>query len=96
MKCERTLPLLILLIALLGFQDLIFAGNPYRDHRYSSYKTLPACEEGDILFVGNSITNMMNWWEAFGSRANIRGRGNSGTISKELLEYFDDIVKGKP
>lgn len=73
-----------------------FADHPYRDHRFYSYKSLPECKPGDILFVGNSITNMMNWWEAFGSRDNIRGRGNSGATSDELLYYFDDIVKGEP
>lgn len=72
------------------------AANPYREHRFNSYKTLPACNDGDILFVGNSITNMMNWWEAFGSRDNIRGRGNSGAVTQELITYFDDIVKGNP
>ena len=72
------------------------AQTPFRDHRFSSYKTLPICNEGDILFVGNSITNMMNWWEAFGSRENIRGRGASGANSAELLYYFDDIVRGNP
>ena len=81
---------------LLGSPLPVSADSPYRDHRFDSYKTLPPSEEGDILFVGNSITNMMNWWEAFGSRANIRARGNSGASSDELLANFDNIVKGNP
>ena len=87
---------LTLLVTLMAATFTGSAASTYRDHRYSSFTTLPECEEGDILFVGNSITNMMDWWEAFGSRSNIRGRGNSGTTSNEILDHFDDIVKGKP
>lgn len=95
MKGNRC-PILTLMICLLAGSLCSHADKPYRDHRFYSYKSLPECNEGDILFVGNSITNMMNWWEAFGSRDNIRGRGNSGATSDELLYYFDDIVKGNP
>ena len=93
---HKCLNALLLLLFIIGGRALMFADVTYRDHRFNSYKTLPECQEGDILFVGNSITNMMNWWEAFGSRDNIRARGNSGAASHELLLHYDDIVKGNP
>ena len=96
MKISRLIFSSFLVSILLGSPLPVSADSPYRDHRFDSYKTLPPSEEGDILFVGNSITNMMNWWEAFGSRANIRARGNSGASSDELLANFDNIVKGNP
>lgn len=96
MKLKNILSSLLVLAALTGGVLPVNAATPYRTHRFYSFKSLPECQEGDILFVGNSITNMMNWWEAFGSRDNIRGRGNSGASSGELLNYFDDIVKGNP
>lgn len=89
----RLLPSLLLVLAVCLPAH---ADKAYKNHRFDSYKTLPPCKEGDILFVGNSITNMMNWWEAFGSRDNIRGRGNSGATTDELLENFDYIVQGTP
>lgn len=96
MKINRLVLASLMMSVFLGNSIPICADSPYRDHRFNSYKTLPPSNEGDILFVGNSITNMMNWWEAFGSRDNIRGRGNSGALSAELLENFDDIIKGNP
>lgn len=95
MKNIKKLTALFSALYLMGY-IAVYADSPYREHRFNSFSTLPECVDGDILFVGNSITNMMNWWEAFGSRANIKARGNSGATSTELLEYYDDIVKGKP
>ena len=96
MKIGRLIYIIAVLSGLVLTSNPLVAATPYRDHRFDSFKTLPDCNEGDILFVGNSITNMMNWWEAFGSRDNIRGRGNSGANSKELLYNFDNLVKGNP
>lgn len=72
-----------------------FADQPFRNHRYDALGVLPV-HHGDIVFVGNSITNMHEWWEAFGCTQNILNRGVSGCVSSETLENIGGIVAGKP
>ena len=73
-----------------GFADLQF-----RDHRFNAFRALPPSEKGDIVFIGNSITNMMNWDELFGI-SNIKNRGVSGAYTKEILENLESMVSGQP
>ena len=86
----------LLVAVLFAWTSVIRADIPFRQHRYSSFQALPACNEGDIVFIGNSITNMMNWYEAFGSRQNIRGRGNSGGYTQEILDNLEAMIAGNP
>ncbi len=72
----------------------IFADAPFRNHRYDAFKVLPVNSE-QIVFVGNSITNMHEWWEAFGNH-NVIGRGVSGAVTDEALANIEAIVSGKP
>lgn len=83
------LPLLFLLAALSASAD-----EPFRLHRYSAFTTLPV-DSNSIVFVGNSITNMHEWWEAF-DNPNIRARGNSGAVSDETLANFETVIAGRP
>lgn len=73
----------------------LHADWPFRDHRYSSLKATPS-DNIDVMFVGNSITNMHEWWEAFGSDQAIAGRGNSGGVSQEILDNLESYIDGKP
>lgn len=73
----------------------LFADAPFRQHRYSSLKATPA-DDIEVMFVGNSITHMHEWWEAFGSQQAIAGRGNSGGLSSEVLENLESYIDGKP
>lgn len=86
----------LLLAVLFAFSSTVRADETFRNHRYSSFQALPACNEGDIVFIGNSITNMMNWYEAFGSRQDIRGRGNSGGLTQEILNNLESMIAGNP
>lgn len=72
-----------------------FADLPFRQHRYESFKATPA-DNVDVMFVGNSITHMHEWWEAFGCEQTISGRGNSGGITTEILENLESYIDGKP
>ena len=58
-----------------------WADGPFRNHRYDSFKVLEPAE-GSIVFIGNSITDMHCWHEAFrtsnGDYLPIVNRGNSG------------------
>ncbi|MDE7377804.1 MAG: hypothetical protein K2N13_02460 [Paraprevotella sp.] len=95
MKSRSFTSLLIAALALFAART-VQADEAFRNHRYSSFKALPACQEGDIVFIGNSITNMMNWYEAFGSRQHIHGRGNSGGYTQEILNNLESMIAGNP
>lgn len=77
------------------FVAATFADLPFRNHRYDSFKVLPITSE-DIVFIGNSITNMNEWWESFGSNHNVKNRGVSGAYTDEALANLEAIVAGKP
>ena len=76
-----------------------FADEPFRNHRYDSFKVLETNNES-IVFIGNSITDMHCWPEAFvtsnGDYLPIVNRGNSGTYSTEQSDNLESYLKGKP
>ena len=85
--------LLILLAATAARAD-----EPFRRHRYDLLRSLPA-DTADILFAGNSITDMFPWDEAFpalpgGGR--VLNRGVSGALSDEILANIGAFVSGHP
>lgn len=71
------------------------AAADFHGHRYDAMNIMPV-HQGDIVFVGNSITNMHEWWEAFGWQDNILNRGVSGCVSQETLDNIDSVVAGHP
>ena len=77
----------------------VFADEPFRNHRYDSFKVLETNNES-IVFIGNSITDMHCWPEAFvtsnGDYLPIVNRGNSGTYSTEQSDNLESYLKGKP
>ena len=76
-----------------------FADEAYRNHRFDSFKVLETNEES-IVFIGNSITDMHCWYEAFqtsdGNYLPIVNRGNSGTYSTEQSNNLESYLAGKP
>ena len=77
----------------------MFADEPFRNHRYDSFKVLETNGES-IVFIGNSITDMHCWPEAFktseGKYLPIVNRGNSGTYSTEQSNNLESYINGKP
>jgi len=77
----------------------VWADAPFRNHRYDSFKVLTPAE-GSILFLGNSITDMHCWPEAFrtstGEYLPIVNRGNSGSFSTEQSENIESYLMNKP
>ncbi len=69
--------------------------TPFRDHRYDEYKVTPL-NDSSIVFYGNSITNMHEWWEAFGCDSRIANRGASGAFTQELIDNVGSITSGQP
>ena len=87
--------LLSLTLCLLFAVAQMFAADPFRSHRYDVFKVLPLNEQNTV-FVGNSITNMHEWWEAFGSEGNIVNRGVWGTFIGETVQHIEAVAMGKP
>ena len=77
----------------------MFADEAFRNHRYDSFKVLETNGES-IVFIGNSITDMHCWPEAFvtseGNYLPIVNRGNSGTYSTEQSNNLESYINGKP
>ena len=91
--------LLTLLFCALLSTAAVFADGPFRNHRYDSFKVLSTNSES-IVFIGNSITDMHCWPEAFvtskGNYLPIVNRGNSGTYSTEQSDNLESYIAGKP
>lgn len=87
--------LLSLLAALFALSTLTaFADLPFRNHRYDAFKALKVTPD-NIVFMGNSITNMHEWCDAFDNHL-ILNRGVSGGYTQELLNTLENVVAGKP
>lgn len=86
---------ILLILSLLFVVYDMLAADPFRDHRYDVFKVLPVNDQS-IVFVGNSITNMHEWWEAFGSEQTILNRGVWGTFIEETVQNIEAVAMGKP
>lgn len=71
------------------------ADGPFRNARWDSFHCLKPAGT-DIVFVGNSITNMHQWWEALGGQNNVLNRGTSGGFTTEVLSNLEAITAGHP
>lgn len=87
--------LLLIALLLLSVATSAFASDQYRRHRYNHFKGLATNTES-IVFVGNSITDMGNWPEAFGNSANVVSRGVSGGFSWEVRDNVYNWITGHP
>lgn len=58
------------------------------------YKSYPHAAS-DIVFLGNSITDRVDWNELLGI-CNVHNRGISGDITFGVLERLDEVTGGKP
>lgn len=82
--------LTLMLVTIAAKADL-----PFRQHRFDQFKALPL-QDSTIVFFGNSITNMHEWWEALGSEQKVLNRGNSGANTFELLENIGSVIALQP
>lgn len=85
----------LLALLLIGCATSALASDQYRRHRYNQFKGLSTNEES-IVFVGNSITDMGNWPEAFGNDPRVVSRGVSGGFSFEVLANVYNWIIGHP
>lgn len=86
--------LLTFLLLCLCSLTSVRADEPFRNHRYHVFSVLPVHSD-HIVMMGNSITNMHEWWEALGNHR-IINRGVSGAVSDEMVANLSPIVSGHP
>lgn len=68
--------------------------NTYYLQKSSHFRTLPA-KKGATIFLGDSITDMGEWWEIRGNNRTIN-RGISSDITFGLLARLDEIIRHEP
>lgn len=73
---------------------VVYADLPFRNHRYDAFKALKVTPE-NIVFMGNSITNMHEWRDAFDNPL-IVNRGVSGGLTQEMINVLENVVSGRP
>lgn len=75
-----------------GLHDSLF--STYYHQRVAHFRSLPLTK-GDIIFLGNSITDGAEWSELFGDQR-IKNRGISGDVSAGILHRIDEVAARKP
>lgn len=78
-------------------RDIITKNNyqtVYYEQKKSIYEILPDIPN-EIVFLGNSITDIGEWSEFF-QNAKVRNRGISGDMTLGILARLDEITSSKP
>lgn len=90
----NVLVLVGILYLLLGspFRDLL---HPFMTQEAVSFFAAYPVEDGDIVFVGDSITAGAQWNEMFPQHP-VRNRGIGGDRTDDILRRFDQLVVGPP
>lgn len=66
----------------------------YYEQKRTLYESLPNTR-GEIIFLGNSITDTAEWSELFGNKR-VKNRGISGDTSFGVLARLGEVTAGKP
>jgi predicted alpha-1,2-mannosidase len=70
------------------------AVRAYYYHRKEHFETLPDTK-GEIIFLGNSITDNAEWAELF-RNPNVKNRGIGGDDTDGVLERLGEVVSSRP
>ncbi len=81
------------------FYSLIAAGQDnkfgtYYNQRLTLFEKLPDTK-GEIIFLGNSITDGSEWSELLGN-PKVKNRGISGDITEGVLFRLNEVTRSKP
>lgn len=68
--------------------------NGHYDHRLAYFMSMPD-QQKEIVFVGNSITEMGEWQELLQGLP-VVNRGISGDVTYGVLARMDEVLKSKP
>ena len=94
MKVRLFLFLAALLMATQSFSQITGKFGTYYDQRELLFEQMPT-SSGDIIFLGNSITDGGEWSELF-QNPHCKNRGISGDIIPGVLNRLETITKGHP
>lgn len=83
-----------LVVTMMSFADEPYKYNELYYQRASLFDKLPVHEE-DIVFVGNSLTQICEWDELF-DNPRIKNRGIIGDVVQGIRDRIDCVVKGHP
>src|SRR5438094_352229 len=87
--CTKILPAQV---TLPRYPDSLFA--TYYHQRVTHFRSLPQTK-GDIIFIGNSITDGGEWSELFND-LKVKNRGISGDVTAGVLNRIDEVAQRKP
>ncbi|MDP3147718.1 MAG: GDSL-type esterase/lipase family protein [Ignavibacteria bacterium] len=76
-----------------NFKKLDRFGGKYNNLK-TMFEVLPD-EEGEIIFLGNSITEYCQWHELFGN-PKVKNRGIGGDNTEGVLSRVDEVVSSRP
>ncbi len=71
------------------------AVKAYYYHKKEHFETLPDTP-GEIIFLGNSITDGAEWFELFDGNPNIKNRGIGGDDTNGILERLGEVTSSQP
>jgi predicted alpha-1,2-mannosidase len=71
------------------------AMKAYYYHKKEHFESLPDTP-GEIIFLGNSITDGAEWFELFGGNPTIKNRGIGGDDTDGVLERLKEVTSSKP
>ena len=71
------------------------AMKAYYYHKKEHFETLPDTP-GEIIFLGNSITDGAEWFELFGGNPSIKNRGIGGDDTDGVLARLKEVTSSKP
>jgi len=99
MKRTIILSLVLLIIASTAYaqpdkNNNITDFTGYWKHRTDQFRTLPN-PEGEICFLGDSITDGCNWTELIGD-LRVTNRGISSDTAWGVMKRLDEVTEGRP
>lgn len=68
--------------------------STYYNQRLTLFEKLPDTK-GEIIFLGNSITDGCEWFELLGN-PNVKNRGISGDTTEGVLFRLNEVTRSKP
>lgn len=91
----RTIRIILITIGLAAFSGMARAQYPTYWHQRATLFEAQPVSAGDIVFLGDSITDGGEWCELFGG-CRFKNRGISGDISQGVYDRLDAVVSGRP
>ena len=86
----------LFIATLILFSSILFAQtySTYYYQKATQYELLPN-DENEIIFLGDSITDMGEWSELLGN-PKVKNRGISGDKTSGVIDRLDEIVESNP